>query len=87
MGEKSASPEGGCYKLTPKMAAIVGYDQPITKHTTNNPYPNISFGLEVVTTLMLSSFLRVITMALFLRALTCLIKMTLLKGKFLLVSI
>ena len=37
------------YKLKPAMALIVNYDQPITKHNTNNPSPNISFGLELTT--------------------------------------
>jgi hypothetical protein len=36
----------GRYKLTNVTAILVNYDQPITKHTTNNPNPNISFGLE-----------------------------------------
>jgi hypothetical protein len=36
----------GRYKLTSGMAFIVNYDQPITKHLTNNPNPNFSFGLE-----------------------------------------
>lgn len=31
------------------MAVIVNYDQPITKHLTGNPNPNISLGLEVST--------------------------------------
>ena len=25
---------------------MINYDQPITKHNTNNPNPNLSFGLE-----------------------------------------
>jgi len=37
------------YKLKEAMAIIVNYDQPITKHNTNNPAPNISFGLELTT--------------------------------------
>jgi hypothetical protein len=36
----------GRYKLTEVTAFIFNYDQPITKHVVNNPYPNISFGLE-----------------------------------------
>lgn len=40
---------GGRYKVSNGMAVIVNYDQPITKHTTNNPHPNISFGIEVST--------------------------------------
>ena len=39
----------GRYKVTQKTAIIVGYDQPLTQHTTNNPHPNISFGLETTT--------------------------------------
>lgn len=39
----------GRYKVTEKTAIIVNYDQPLTKHTTNNPHPNISFGLETTT--------------------------------------
>jgi len=38
----------GRYKLTEKMALLVNYDQPLTQHPTNNPHPNISFGLEMV---------------------------------------
>ena len=37
------------YKLKESMAIIVNYDQAITKHNTNNPAPNISFGLELTT--------------------------------------
>lgn len=40
---------GGRYKLTEKMAVLVNYDQPITKHKSGNPHPNIAFGLEVST--------------------------------------
>jgi hypothetical protein len=40
---------GGRYKVSGQMAIIVNYDQPITKHTTNNPEPNISLGIEVST--------------------------------------
>ncbi len=39
----------GRYKLKEAMAVIVNYDQPITKHRSNNPAPNISFGLEMTT--------------------------------------
>ena len=39
----------GRYKITDKMAIIVGYDQPLTEHLTNNPDPNISFGIEMTT--------------------------------------
>jgi hypothetical protein len=40
---------GGRYKVTSAMAIMVNYDQPITKHTTNNPHPNISLGIELST--------------------------------------
>jgi hypothetical protein len=36
----------GRYKLTQVTSFIFNYDQPVTKHTVNNPSPNISFGLE-----------------------------------------
>lgn len=39
----------GRYKLKEAMAVLVNYDQPITKHRSNNPAPNISFGLELTT--------------------------------------
>jgi Membrane bound beta barrel domain (DUF5777) len=39
----------GRYKLKENMAIIVNYDQPITKHISNNPAPNVSFGLELST--------------------------------------
>jgi hypothetical protein len=39
----------GKYKMTPKTNFLVNYDQPLTQHTMNNPHPNISFGLEMVT--------------------------------------
>ena len=34
------------YKLTDVTSVMVNYDQPITKHSTNNPDPNLSFGVE-----------------------------------------
>jgi hypothetical protein len=40
---------GGRYKVSNQMAIIANYDQPITEHTTNNPEPNISFGIEIST--------------------------------------
>jgi hypothetical protein len=40
----------GRYKITPKTAIIVNYDQPLTQHPMNNPHPNLSFGLEMGTT-------------------------------------
>ncbi len=39
----------GRYKVTEKSAIILGYDQPLTQHTTNNPHPNICFGFETTT--------------------------------------
>ncbi|HEY0676937.1 MAG TPA: DUF5777 family beta-barrel protein [Chitinophagaceae bacterium] len=39
----------GRYKLKESMSVMVNYDQPITKHPTDNPHPNISFGLELGT--------------------------------------
>ena len=36
----------GRYKLTPVTSLMLNYDQPITKHATNNPNPNVAFGLE-----------------------------------------
>ena len=35
--------------MTESMNAIFNYDQPITKHSVNNPNPNISLGFEVST--------------------------------------
>lgn len=40
---------GGRYKIKDQLALIANYDQPITEHTSNNPYPNLSFGLEIST--------------------------------------
>jgi Membrane bound beta barrel domain (DUF5777) len=39
----------GRYKVTEKGAITLGYNQPLTQNTTNNPHPNISFGYEVTT--------------------------------------
>lgn len=39
----------GRYKISDVMAIIANYDQPITEHLSNNPNPNISFGLEMTT--------------------------------------
>ncbi|MEP1095585.1 MAG: DUF5777 family beta-barrel protein [Cyclobacteriaceae bacterium] len=39
----------GRYKVSAQGSITVGYNQPITKHFTNNPSPNISFGFEVAT--------------------------------------
>lgn len=41
----------GRYKFSDAFAFIANYDQPITEHLTNNPHPNISFGLEIATPL------------------------------------
>jgi hypothetical protein len=37
----------GRYKISPKTAIIVNYDQPLTQHPMNNPLPNICLGLEM----------------------------------------
>jgi len=34
------------YKLTDVTSVMINYDQPITKHVSNNPSPSLSFGLE-----------------------------------------
>lgn len=34
------------YKLTNVTSIMINYDQPITKHATNNPNPSLSFGVE-----------------------------------------
>ena len=34
------------YKLTTVTSVMINYDQPITRHNTNNPDPNLSFGVE-----------------------------------------
>jgi hypothetical protein len=39
----------GKYKLSNTLNLLLNYDQPITKHYTNNPYPNLSAGLEINT--------------------------------------
>ncbi len=39
----------GRYKLTDVTNVIVNYDQPLTKHVSGNPAPNIAFGLEFTT--------------------------------------
>jgi len=41
----------GRYKISDALAFIGNYDQPITQHTTNNPNPNISLGIELATPL------------------------------------
>lgn len=37
------------YKFSPVSSFMVNYDQPLTKHDTGNPNPNISFGVEITT--------------------------------------
>jgi hypothetical protein len=37
------------YKFSAQSAIILNVDQPLTKMTTNNPYPNFGFGIEVAT--------------------------------------
>lgn len=39
----------GRYLIKDELAIIASYDQPITEHLTNNPNPNIGFGLEMTT--------------------------------------
>ncbi len=39
----------GRYKLGGATAVLINYDQPITKHASNNPSPNLSFGFEFST--------------------------------------
>jgi Membrane bound beta barrel domain (DUF5777) len=39
----------GRYKLTETLSALANYDQPVTKHKSGNPHPNLAFGLEVTT--------------------------------------
>ncbi|MFI5140424.1 MAG: DUF5777 family beta-barrel protein [Sphingobacteriales bacterium] len=39
----------GRYKVSPKMAIIADYDQPLTPHPTNNPHPNVAGGIEFET--------------------------------------
>lgn len=34
------------YKLTPVTSVIFNYDQPLTKHPTSNPNPNLALGVE-----------------------------------------
>lgn len=39
----------GKYSMSEKINILANYDQPLTEHKTNNPNPNISFGIELVT--------------------------------------
>lgn len=40
---------GGKIKVTETLYAIFNVDQPITKHSAQNPNPNVSFGIEMAT--------------------------------------
>jgi len=40
---------GGKYKVSPVTSILVNYDQPITTHNVQDPQPNLSFGVEIVT--------------------------------------
>ena len=44
------------YKLTEVLSAMVNYDQPITKHVSNNPNPSLSFGLEYLSARFIWNF-------------------------------
>jgi hypothetical protein len=37
---------GARYKVTSVTSFMINYDQPLTRHATNNPDPNLSFGVE-----------------------------------------
>jgi hypothetical protein len=39
----------GSYAINDRFSIIVNYDQPLTQHTTDNPDPNISFGIQAGT--------------------------------------
>lgn len=39
----------GRLKVTESLALLGNYDQPLTQHPTNNPNPNVSFGIEAST--------------------------------------
>jgi hypothetical protein len=39
----------GRYKLTERFHLIANYDQALSQHKTNNPHPNICFGIETTT--------------------------------------
>ena len=40
---------GGRYKISEVTSVLVNYDQPLTKHTDNNPQFNVSAGVEMAT--------------------------------------
>ncbi|MEP7256600.1 MAG: DUF5777 family beta-barrel protein [Ferruginibacter sp.] len=37
------------YRITEKTSVMINYDQPLTKHNTNNPDPNLAIGIEMNT--------------------------------------
>jgi uncharacterized beta barrel domain-containing protein DUF5777 len=37
------------YKIKEKMSLLFNYDQPLTRHPSNNPNPNLSLGIEFTT--------------------------------------
>ncbi|MEI6021574.1 MAG: DUF5777 family beta-barrel protein [Bacteroidota bacterium] len=39
----------GAYAITDKLSFIVDYDQPLTQHMSDNPNPNVSFGVQMGT--------------------------------------
>ena len=39
----------GKMQISTAMSLVVNIDQPITKHKTNNPNPNVALGLDVNT--------------------------------------
>jgi hypothetical protein len=39
----------GRFKIKENMGFVFNYDQPLTKHPSNNPSPNLAFGLELST--------------------------------------
>ena len=39
----------GRYKLTPGIALMLDYDQPLTQNATDNPHPNLAGGIEFET--------------------------------------
>lgn len=39
----------GRYKVSNQMAILLDYDQPLTQNPSDNPHPNIAFGIEITT--------------------------------------
>lgn len=39
----------GRFKVTEKMAVVAGFNQAITQHPLDNPYPDVCFGIEITT--------------------------------------